>query len=156
VTYAPDPNAPTQVPEPAPKPQYAGWFRRATGFLIDCLTVVAIITVGAWLATAIGPKSTGANLVSIAFAVLALGFHLYNRWWLGGRGQTIGRMAVRIWLVGDQSGEPIGFWRAVLRDLAHALDSLTCYLGWLNPLWNPRKQTLADILASTLVVSSYS
>ena len=39
-----------------------------------------------------------------------------------------------------------------VRQLAHVFDSLVCYLGWLWPLWDPKNQTLADKVMSTVVV----
>jgi uncharacterized RDD family membrane protein YckC len=39
-----------------------------------------------------------------------------------------------------------------VRQLAHYIDSLVCYLGWLWPLWDDRKQTLADKIMGTVVV----
>ncbi len=36
--------------------------------------------------------------------------------------------------------------------LAHFLDSLACYVGWLWPLWDPKRQTFADKIMSTVVV----
>jgi hypothetical protein len=38
------------------------------------------------------------------------------------------------------------------RQLAHYVDSLACYLGWLWPLWDARHQTLADKIMGTVVV----
>jgi hypothetical protein len=39
-----------------------------------------------------------------------------------------------------------------LRALSHILDSLACYIGWLWPLWDGKKQTFADKVCSTVVV----
>ena len=39
-----------------------------------------------------------------------------------------------------------------VRQLAHIVDSLVCYLGWLWPLWDSRRQTLADKIMATVVV----
>jgi RDD family len=33
---------------------------------------------------------------------------------------------------------------AFVRDICHALDTLTFYIGWLFPLWDPKRQTFAD------------
>ena len=39
-----------------------------------------------------------------------------------------------------------------LRQLAHVVDSLVCYLGWLWPLWDGRNQTLGDKIVGTVVI----
>ena len=39
-----------------------------------------------------------------------------------------------------------------VRQLAHIVDSLVCYLGWLWPLWDSKNQTFADKIMSTVVI----
>ena len=39
-----------------------------------------------------------------------------------------------------------------MRLLAHYIDSLICYLGWLWPLWDSRNQTIADKIMGTVVI----
>jgi hypothetical protein len=41
---------------------------------------------------------------------------------------------------------------AFVRDLAHIVDSVICYVGFLFPLWDAKKQTLADKIVKTVVV----
>ncbi len=38
------------------------------------------------------------------------------------------------------------------RDICHILDSLACYIGWLFPLWDAKRQTFADKIISTVVI----
>jgi uncharacterized RDD family membrane protein YckC len=40
----------------------------------------------------------------------------------------------------------------VVRTIAHIVDSIICYIGWLFPLWDPKRQTLADKIVKTVVV----
>jgi hypothetical protein len=47
----------------------------------------------------------------------------------------------------------VGPLRAFLRDLAHLLDTLPCFLGWFWPIWDGRRQTFADKLAHTAVLA---
>ena len=42
---------------------------------------------------------------------------------------------------------------AFVRDLAHIVDSVICYIGYLFPLWDARRQTFADKIMSTVVLS---
>jgi uncharacterized RDD family membrane protein YckC len=77
----------------------------------------------------------------------------YNRWYLGGKtGQSWGKKALGLHLVGEQTGQPIGPGMAFVRDLAHIVDAIICYIGFLFPLWDAKKQTLADKIVKTLVI----
>ena len=92
----------------------------------------------------------------IGFVVICLGavaFFVWNECVRQGRtGCTVGKQLVGTRLVGARTGQPVGAGRSFLRQLAHVLDSLPCYLGWLWPLWDPRSQTFADKLTETVVV----
>ena len=39
---------------------------------------------------------------------------------------------------------------SVLRSLAHCVDAIICYIGFLLPLWDPKRQTLADKIMTTV------
>jgi len=39
------------------------------------------------------------------------------------------------------------------RDVIHVIDSLTFNIGFLWPLWDERRQTIADKMVRTVVVS---
>jgi uncharacterized RDD family membrane protein YckC len=54
--------------------------------------------------------------------------------------------------VKESTGQPVGFGFAFVRQLAHVLDSLPLYLGYLWPLWDDKRQTFADKVCSTVVV----
>ena len=45
---------------------------------------------------------------------------------------------------------------AFVRDIAHILDSIICGLpiGWLWPLWDAKRQTWADKVMKTVVVTT--
>jgi len=72
----------------------------------------------------------------------------------GRTGQSWGRSVVGIELVGEASRRPIGAGKAFLRDVCHILDSLACYIGWLFPLWDAKRQTFADKIMRTIVVTT--
>jgi len=51
-------------------------------------------------------------------------------------------------------GQPMGGGMCFVRDLCHILDALVCYLGFLWPLWDARRQCLfADKIMNTVVLS---
>ncbi|WP_430790549.1 RDD family protein [Actinoplanes sp. G11-F43] len=124
---------------------YAGWFTRVVTNTIDGLV---------FLPAGIAGLTAGEDsLIAVGLTVLAIVPFAYNRWFLAGRtGQSWGRKVLGVRLVGADSGQPIGAGRAAVRDLAHLLDTATCYLGYLLPLVVARKQTIADMVCRTVVV----
>jgi len=95
----------------------------------------------------------GYGAVYWIFVAIALGLWVYNRVILQGQtGQSLGKKAVGLKLVGADTGQPIGPGRAFLRDITHILDALPCYLGYLWPLWDEKKQTFADKINNTYVI----
>ncbi len=67
--------------------------------------------------------------------------------------QSWGNKALGLSLIGEATGQPIGFFMAFVRDVCHILDSLTCYIGWLWPLWDAKRQTFADKIIHTVVIN---
>jgi uncharacterized RDD family membrane protein YckC len=135
---------------------YASWGQRVGGYLIDGLIVSVPAVFGAIISTATmqdGKASAFGLIAYLLFALISVVLGIYNRWILGGRtGQTWGRKVLNIRMVSGETGQPIGAGMAFVRDLCHILDTLACYVGWLNPLWDSRKRTFADKIMKTLVV----
>jgi uncharacterized RDD family membrane protein YckC len=78
-------------------------------------------------------------------ALLSVAFGVWNIVIRQGRtGYTLGKTVVGIRLVDARTGLAIGPAMSFLRQLAHVVDSLVCYLGWLWPIWDARCQTLGD------------
>jgi len=72
---------------------------------------------------------------------------------LGRTGQTWGRKIVGIKVIGETSGEPIGFGRALGRQLfAGFISAQIFYLGYLWMLWDDKKQTWHDKVVGSIVV----
>jgi RDD family len=40
----------------------------------------------------------------------------------------------------------------VVRQIAHIVDTLICYIGYLFPLWDSKRQTVADKIMTTVCV----
>ena len=154
-----DPYAAQSYPPPAgymtPAVNYASWLQRVGAYLIDGLVTLPFVLLAALLGRGTD-ETTGAptlNAMYFVFIFLALVVQGYNRWFLAGKtGQSWGRKALGIRLVGVSTGQPIGFGLAFVRDLAHFVDGIICYVGYLFPLWDAKKQTLADKIMSTVVV----
>jgi uncharacterized RDD family membrane protein YckC len=79
---------------------------------------------------------------------------LYNRCYQQGRtGQSWGKRAVGLKLIAISDKEPTGIWMTAIRDIAHLLDITILYLGFLLPILDARRQTLADKAMRTVVIS---
>src|SRR4051812_13278239 len=112
----------------APAVNYAGWPQRVGAWLIDGLVTFPFVL----LAIVLGRSDTGVNAFFFIFYLLAIGLSGYNRWFQQGKtGQSWGKKALGIRLVSEQTGQPIGAGMAFVRDLAHFLDGLPCYVGFL-------------------------
>jgi uncharacterized RDD family membrane protein YckC len=146
----------------APTVPLGSWIQRVAGYIIDDLVLLpgAIITAIALTAGSRGvDPQTGATTYSAAalgFAaiggLIALVLGAWNRWFRAGRtGQSVGKQVMGLKLVSERTGQPIGAGMAFVRDLAHIIDNIICYIGWLFPLWDAKRQTIADKLVGTLV-----
>jgi len=91
----------------------------------------------------------GAALIAAGFLLVAF---IYLRA-LGKSGQTWGRKIVGIKVIGERDGAPIGFGRALGRQLFAAFISAQIfYLGYLWMLWDDKKQTWHDKVVNSIVV----
>jgi uncharacterized RDD family membrane protein YckC len=157
----------------APKEAFASWGKRVGAWLIDFGVFIAIFIIGYVLVVAGAAASTHIDPVSgrrvanataspalaigyiliIANWLAMVGFCIWNRWIRQGRtGQTVGKQKLGIKLVRADNGQPFGAGMCFVRDLAHYIDGMICYIGYLWPLWDGKRQTLADKICSTVVV----
>jgi hypothetical protein len=136
------------------------WPQRALGWVIDFIALAIpgwiLYAIGAPRAQTVGNTivSTGPNFFYYLGGLYILALWIYNRWYRGGTtGYTIGRGVAGVKLVKESTGEPVGMLLAFVRDIAHIVDSIICYIGWLFPLWDTKRQTLADKIMSTVVLA---
>ena len=93
-----------------------------------------------------------APALAILIYVVALGFGIWNILRQGKTGQTLGKKQVGIYVVREADGQFTGGGMAIVRSIAHIVDGIPCYIGWLWPLWDSKKQTFADKIMGTVVV----
>jgi uncharacterized RDD family membrane protein YckC len=149
--YPPPPGA--YPPPTPPAGQLADWAPRAGGLLIDSFIGAVFIIIGFILAAILGNASGAlAALVLVLAYVAAFGYYVVQFIKQGRTGQTIGQKVVGLRLLNEQTGQPIGGGMAFVRSIAHTIDSIICYIGWLFPLWDAKRQTIADKLMGTVVV----
>ncbi|MET7690106.1 RDD family protein [Streptomyces sp. NPDC005483] len=135
-----------QQPGYGAQPPYANWGQRFLGTLVDGLVFAVpyiLVIVGG---------SAKMTFLSLIGGLALLGLAIYQLIIEGKNGQTLGKKALGIRLVREIDGQPIGVGMAFVRRLAHFLDSLACYLGWLWPAWDAKRQTFADKVCSTIVI----
>lgn len=142
--------------------QPAEWGWRVLGSLIDGCIPIGILAIAYVVSFVVAAVIGEANVQAIGATVLIVmlvaylaifGFAIWNSAYRRGtRGQTIGQQTVKIRTVSDETGRPVGFGYAFLRQMCHVLDSLPCYVGWFAPLWDERNRTWADAITRTSVV----
>lgn len=147
---------------------YAHWGRRVGAYFIDFApTYIGLIFFWVWyfqfifeMLGAARTQTLPTNIVNpvliIGVVIILLGYPyiIWNRYFLDGRrGQTLGKRALKIRLISETTGEPIGALNAFLRDLVHTLDGAS-YVGYLWPLWDEKRQTFSDKLMKTIVVDA--
>ena len=150
-------------------PDYANWFKRVGAYLIDQLAMALAglpLWIGYGMAVASAETTTnadgtvtvsgepsGASVLLMGLGALTtLAFFIWNTCFRQGRtGYSVGKSALGIKLIGEDSGQPIGAGMSFVRQLLHIVDSI-CYIGYLWPLWDRKRQTFADKILETVVL----
>src|SRR5829696_1654900 len=155
-----------------PKEAYTPWITRVLGYLIDIVPAAVVIGIGAGIAFGTADNecvSNGgeydygvdctSNMTAFGMIIYILAYVLvfaYGIWNWGYRqgttGQSIGKSVMKFKVISEKTGQPIGFGLSIVRQIAHAVDSIVCYIGWLFPLWDAKRQTLADKIMTTICV----
>ena len=143
----------------APLP-YAGLQLRIVAFILDILVLISfgmLFAAGAIAFLVIesdsGNPSSAAFLITVGvlllyvFAFVPL-YHVLLWSW---RGQTVGKMAVRI-KVQSRNGGPLSLGQSALRFLGYVVSALPIFLGLVIALFDRERRALHDILAGTVVV----
>ncbi|MGA5565560.1 RDD family protein [Streptomyces platensis] len=166
-------HGPSQQPGmPVGPGAYASWGSRFGAFLIDFL-VAGLVPVLAFITALVLEKSLYSGclmehecyvarekvrvpiiiallVIAVLWAVVAHIVILVKE----GKGASPGKKAMKIRLIREENGQPLGFGRALLRRICHALDSAPCSIGYLWPAWDAKGQTFADKVMRTVVVST--
>jgi uncharacterized RDD family membrane protein YckC len=156
------PGAPPPPPQQAyyyePTGQYANWLMRVAARIVDGVLTSIPYFVFLPLILIFGHDTSG-NITAAFFLfyfialVVVLIFAIWNEFIRqGSTGQTLGKSALGIRLISINTGQPIGGGMAFVRYLCHIVDGLACYIGYLWPLWDARRQTFADKIMNTVVV----
>lgn len=158
---------------------YTSWGTRVLAWLIDWVPFLVLVGIGsAFLATMqnvetvcitqdseyeLGDFCAASNngpsgLAWTAFVVLTLvglAFVIWNNGYKQGTtGSSIGKGIMKFKVVGEATGQPIGFGMSVARELIYLVAYLVCGILWLVavlfPLWDAKRQSLVDKLIKTV------
>jgi uncharacterized RDD family membrane protein YckC len=156
-------------PGPAlPTESYTPWATRVLASIIDNIPVIILVVIGYVIQmvtmeqTCAGggygmpqycvsqPSAIG-NIVYYLALLAAFAFAIWNNGYKQGiTGQSIGKSRMKFKVVSETTGQPIGFGMSVARMFAHLVDAIPCYIGYLFPLWDAKRQTLADKIMTTV------
>jgi uncharacterized RDD family membrane protein YckC len=155
----PDPELRFETPERvALSLPVAGLGARALATLVDWLLVFLAWIVGLVAYSASGDLITEVKALSflgqllVVAGVLAAGWGWDVAWELGWRGQTPGKRALGLRVVGVD-GSPVGPAESLVRNALRAIEVPLGYApGVVMVALTPRRQRLGDLVAGTLVV----
>lgn len=153
----------------------AHWWKRVVAALIDGV----ILTVPSWIvlgilgagfasnATCVTNTTTGtidcsggggfiAGMLISGLIIFLLGI-AYTVYFNGSeKGQTVGKMVMKIQVRDEATGGPIGYGKAALRWIVTLVLGILCYIpaiiDALFPLWDPKRQTIHDKAANSVVI----
>jgi uncharacterized RDD family membrane protein YckC len=145
--FPPQGQAPAAVP-------FASWGQRVLATLIDGAVITALFIglaiIGAILSAV--SDALGGLFLGLSYLVLiALSF--YFAFLTGKQGQSPGKKVIGIQVVNANTGQFIGGGMGIVRNLVHIIDQVICYIGYLLPLFDAKKQTIADKIMTTVVIA---
>ena len=153
-----------------PTESYTPWATRVLAFIIDNIPVAVIVGIGYLIQmltmeqNCVGgisqynvnqycvnqPSGLGTGVFWLLW-LAALAFAIWNNGYKQGTtGSSIGKSMMKFKVVSENTGQPIGFGTSVLRMFAHIVDAIPCYVGYLVPLWDAKRQTWADKIMTTV------
>ncbi len=154
------PYQPASAPEgPAPGVRFASSIARLIAYWIDGLiagiAAVAIMFVFGSIGGVAGADDmnviAGVSIVIAILGVFIVTFLYFPYFWSHG-GQTPGAKLMRIRVVRDEDGGPIGWGSAILRLIGYYISIMVFYIGFLWILVDKRKRGWHDLIAGTCVV----
>jgi uncharacterized RDD family membrane protein YckC len=158
-----------------PKDAYTPWLTRVIAWIIDYLPVSIIMGIGYGLLLgtretacvtdtseydlgeycATGASTLGqvsllgiAPLLSLAYVIWNLGYRQ------GTTGSSIGKSIMKFKVLSEKTGQPMGFGMSFVREVVYLVAYIACGILWLIavlfPLWDEKRQTLADKVFNTI------
>jgi len=133
-----------------PRNAYTSWIRRVGAAVIDVIPVLVLGDIGSGVFHSSSTSGVGIG-IGLVFGLAALGYAFLNWGYRQGiTGSSVGKSLLRFKVVSEQTGQPLGVGPSVVRQITHTVDSMTCNIGFLFPLWDSKRQTLADKIMFTV------
>lgn len=139
-------------------PVYATWGRRVAARLIDWVFTLLVFVPVLVATCAAVAAVVGADIAVVVLIAVYLDLGLWELvYYLVGasHGQTVGKRLVGI-RVCREDGSRLGPGLAFGRQLASLISTLAFMIGWLAPLWTPKRQTWQDQMTNTIVIEDRS
>lgn len=166
--YAPPPPGPAI--RTLPTQEYTPWLTRALAFVIDILPYVVVHGIGTAILLATQQTACITDITQYAVnqycatqnstigmvaqwlaSIVGLFYLIWNYGYQQGTtGSSVGKSVMKFKVVSEVTGQPLGFGMSVVRALAHFIDAIICFIGFLFPLWDSKRQTLADKIMTTV------
>ena len=148
---------------PQSTPVYATIGSRIGAYFLDVLLFGLVYALGfglAFLGFMLGMRgsdSTAVFLMSLLYVVPLLAYGVYVVYVGGVKGYTPGKQILGLRVVDATTGQPLGVWRFILRNIVLGLiGNLTCGIGWivLAVVANndPRRQGWHDRAVNSVVI----
>jgi uncharacterized RDD family membrane protein YckC len=141
--YAPAVPAGEMQAASGPSGPRSGFWRRFAAALLDGILLGIVQAI-------IGVLIDSPGAVYALSTVISYGYYIALEG--GPRGQTLGKMALGIRVIDFTAGGPIGYPRALVRQLVKIVSGLVLLLGYLWMIWDKEKQTWHDKAANSVVV----
>jgi len=123
--------------------------RIVDGFIVGIPLVIIGAAIGAFGADPGGKRVVWQLLAAVVGWV-------YSAYFIGLNQQTPGKKLLGIKVVDAATGGPIGFGRALVRDIVLGITGLICFIGYFSPFFDGTKryQGWHDKAASDFVISA--
>lgn len=161
--------APVGFPTPLgqlPTHSYTSWLTRVLASFIDFIPILVLYVIPSIIAGSTSNKecvssasgftctitpSSGAALLVFVGSLASFAYSIWNFGYRQGTtGSSIGKSAMKFKVVSQATGQPIGFGLSIVRQMAHFVDGIIMGIGYLFPLWDAKRQTLADKIMNTV------
>lgn len=143
-----------EPPGEAAETRYSGWWRRGGAVVID--NILLLVPAGAFFALIFVPNDVVAGIAALSAFFFWLVFpFIYFTYCHGRWGQTIGKRALGIRVRHADRDETIAYGASFGRYamvFLFSIFTIPLLLDYLFPLWDSRKQSLHDKVASSIVV----
>ncbi|MBI3354079.1 MAG: RDD family protein [Nitrospirae bacterium] len=147
-------------PDAKSLPKGGFWIRYVAAFVDGIILLILQSIFGFFIGMGVGmgsvmrggiPEEGQMLSVIIAFFVTIFIGMAYSVFFVGWRGQTLGKMALKLKII-QTNGEEMTYGKAFLRWIGYSISGLTLGIGYLMVAFSKQKQGLHDKIAGTYVI----